>query len=177
MDNETTISPGGLRHTLIGLIFVGFAVIAWAMLADSKTSSNYVMAGDPGPFLLADIAIGVIAFAGVVMLATGIHRSATAAAGGEPSLPFAAKMRSPAARAWLLPIVFAASAIAMPTALLTLGTPLAIILFAAVWISILQRRAGEPMRRVVISAVLGSLATAAFIYVGFIQLLQLPLPL
>lgn len=156
-------APASPPFLSIGALFAATALLAWAALAQGKRGSASVMPGDPGPYFMAHIAIAAILLAGVILCLQGLRQGPAALA--RPDL-----------RAWRQPAIYVASLIFMPLAMLHLGTPLAVALFAFLWISGLARASGHEIGMALVLGALGGVAASAFTYGVFIRLLNLPLP-
>lgn len=161
------------RSTLAAAgIFLAIGGAGWLMLGASRREfTNFVMRGDPGPFFLADLCLAAIGLAGVILAARGGAQYLQSRAEG---IRLTWSVRD--WLIWLVPALFVASLLVLPWAMRALGSTLALSLFAVAWMAALLRQSGAARRRVVLMPLAGGLATAGFVDLVFVRLLNLPLP-
>ena len=170
MDNAPSQTP--FRLLTIGLLFLIVAALAWFLLNHSKAAfTNFVMPGDPGPFFLVDFSIAIIGLAGLALSVQSLllirRERPTDHARGTLNL---------SVPGWGLAAIFVMTLAALPAAMIALGTPAAIAIFAVTWITALQLRSGKPLISSVIIAAVSAAAASAFVQFMFIWLLATPLP-
>lgn len=168
---------GSARKTLAaGMLFLLLAGLGWLMLRHSQgLYATAPMRGDPGPFFLITLCLGVIGAAGALLAALGLWALARAPAPRPATAGLAATARA-RALSGALSGAFVASLIAMPSAMQALGTTPAVALFATGWIyALLAALRGHSLRHAAEALAFG-LATAAVIDLMFLRLLTLPLP-
>lgn len=169
----TSLIEGSIGKTVAaGVLFLGIATVGWLVLNHSiDLFSGNRIPGDPGPFFLGHLCLGIIAIAGAILLALAGWAAATTERVFIPT-PFLIEI----ARDWALPAGFVASLIMMPTAMRAMGTPIAVAVFSIGWIYILLAMISGHSRSNGIEALLFGGATAGFVYLFFLRLLTLPLP-
>jgi hypothetical protein len=168
-----TDPPAPWRNMLLmSGLFLTVAGSGWLMLQDSRSrSSVHLVRGDPGPFFLAELCLAVICAGGLALLVAG-------------GIGFLRRPHNPIATTWsahdalrlLVPGLFVVTLLVLPLAMRTAGTPLALGLFALLWIFVLMFLSGARGAGLALGPLLGALGTGGFIQIVFIRLLSLPLP-
>ena len=163
-------SPG--KTLAAGICFLLIAGAGRLLLGHSMALfSGNLIPGDPGPFYLGFLCLSVIAIAGGALSAIGIWAVVRGQGRFVTTPDFLSMVRE-----WTLAGAFVASLVAMPAAMDSVGTTLAVGVFSTAWIYVLLVTLhGHALRHAVEALVFGA-GTAAIVMVLFMRLLTLPLP-
>lgn len=161
----------GLIDALSGLILAIVGVVGLVSLKRNATLTAFDFGTDPGPALVPRLLLLALLVGGFGLIGLGVTRTATAWIGA------GAAMRTVTPRRHAVLIGFVLSLAIYLGALPRIGFVWATLVFSTIWIAILARTAGNPVRpRGVATAIVAATVITTVIYYVFKGFVKVPLP-